>query len=134
MKKILTLTATIALVFSVGACSSSDSNTDSTNEVDTSVIDTSTDQKMAAPIGISVIVGTDSGADRIEEVMLESNVEITLSNPNADDDFHLHGYDLSSGEVKQGEEAVISFTADTAGDFEIESHITEEVLLTIRVK
>lgn len=134
MKKILTLAATVALVFSASACSSSNSNTDSTNIVDTTIDSTGADQKMAAPVEISVIVGTNSAPDRIEEVTLGFNVEITLSNPNADDDFHLHGYDLSPGETKQGEEAVISFTADTAGDFEIESHITEEVLLTIRVK
>jgi hypothetical protein len=33
-----------------------------------------------------------------------------------------------------GEVSIISFTADKAGDFEIESHITEDVLVIIRVK
>jgi hypothetical protein len=33
-----------------------------------------------------------------------------------------------------GEASIISFTADKAGDFEIESHVTEDVLVIIRVK
>lgn len=90
--------------------------------------------KMAAPTEISVVVGTDSSPDRIEEVTLGANVQVTLSNPNADDEFHLHGYDLSPGETKMGKVSIISFTADKAGDFEIESHITEDVLVIIRVK
>ena len=134
MQKIMTLAVGVILTVCVSACSSSDSKTDTANDVNTTVVDTSTDQKIAAPVEISMVVGTDSGVDRLEEVMLGSSVEITLSNPNADDEFHLHGYDLSSGTTKQGEEAVISFTADIAGDFVIESHISEEVLLTIRVK
>ena len=89
---------------------------------------------MAAPTEISVIVGTDSSPDRIEEVTLGANVQVTLSNPDADDEFHLHGYDLSPGETKMGEVSIISFTADKAGDFEIESHVTEDVLVIIRVK
>jgi hypothetical protein len=44
------------------------------------------------------------------------------------------GYDLSPGETKMGEASIISFTADKAGDFEIESHVTEDVLVIIRVK
>jgi hypothetical protein len=90
--------------------------------------------KVAAPVEISITVGTDSAKDRVEEVALGSQVNITLTNPAADDEFHLHGYDLSAGKTPMGEAAVITFTADTAGEFEIESHITEEVLAIISVK
>lgn len=79
-------------------------------------------------------VGVDSSPDRIEEVPLGSEVNIRLLNPDADDSFHLHGYDLSPGETPKGQSAVITFSADTAGDFEIESHVTEEVLIIISVK
>jgi hypothetical protein len=35
--------------------------------------------------------------------------------------------------LPKGEKAVISFIADEVGDFEIESHITEEVLSIVRI-
>jgi hypothetical protein len=54
-------------------------------------------------------------------------------NPNANDEVHLHGYDLSTGDLPKGEKGIISFIANDAGDFEIESHITEEVLSIIRI-
>lgn len=133
MKKFLRVVAPFALVVSLGACSGSDSAADTTMPSEPSPTNLS-NSKMAAPTEISVIVGTDSSSDRIEEVVLGANVQVTLSNPNADDDFHLHGYDLSPGETKMGESSIISFTADKAGDFEIESHATQDVLVVIRVK
>jgi hypothetical protein len=133
MKTFFRVVTPFALVLSLGACSSNDSAADTT--MPSAATPTNpTDSKMAAPTEVSVIVGTDSSPDRIEEVALGANVQVTLSNPNADDEFHLHGYDLSPGETKMGEASIISFTADKAGDFEIESHITEDVLVIIRVK
>ena len=133
MKTLFRVVLPIALVASLGACSSGDSATDTTMPNAASPTNPS-NSKMAAPTEISVVVGIDSSPDRIEEVTLGANVQVTLSNPNADDEFHLHGYDLSTGETKMGEVSIISFTADKAGDFEIESHITEDVLVIIRVK
>lgn len=133
MKTLFRVVLPIALVASLGACSSSDSATDTTMPNAASPTNPS-NSKMAAPTEISVVVGIDSSPDRIEEVTLGANVQVTLSNPNADDEFHLHGYDLSPGETKMGQVSIISFTADKAGDFEIESHITEDVLVIIRVK
>lgn len=133
MKKLFKVVTPFALVVSLGACSSSDSVTDTTMPVAATPTDPS-NSKMAASTEISVIVGTDSSSDRVEKVTLGANVQVTLSNPNADDEFHLHGYDLSPGETKMGEASIISFTADKAGDFEIESHITEDVIVVVRVK
>jgi hypothetical protein len=133
MKTFFRVVTPFALVLSLGACSSNDSATDTTTP-SAATPTNPTDSKMAAPTEFSVIVGTDSSPDRIEEVALGANVQVTLSNPNADDEFHLHGYDLSPGETKMGEASIISFTADKAGDFEIESHVTEDVLVIIRVK
>jgi ABC-type Fe3+-hydroxamate transport system substrate-binding protein len=133
MKTFFRVVTPFALVVSLGACSSNDSAADTT--MPSAATPTNpTDSKIAAPTEVSVIVGTDSSPDRIEEVALGANVQVTLSNPNADDEFHLHGYDLSPGETKMGEASIISFTADKAGDFEIESHVTEDVLVIIRVK
>ena len=133
MKTFFRVVTPFAVVLSLGACSSNDSAADTT--IPSAATPTNpTDSKMAAPTEVSVIVGTDSSPDRIEEVALGANVQVTLSNPNADDEFHLHGYDLSPGETKMGEVSIISFTADKVGDFEIESHITEDVVVIIRVK
>ena len=133
MKTFFRVVTPFALVLSLGACSSNDSTADTT--IPSAATPTNpTDSKMAAPTEVSVIVGTDSSPDRIEEVALGANVQVMLSNPQADDEFHLHGYHLSPGETKMGEASIISFTADKAGDFEIESHVTEDVLVIIRVK
>ena len=86
------------------------------------------------PVRISVTVGTDSSPTRQERVALGSSVEVTLVNPDVHDDFHLHGYDIASGMVDAGESATIAFTADTAGSFEIESHESGEVLVTVVVE
>lgn len=80
----------------------------------------------------SVTVGQDSGPDRRETVPVGSFVTLTVSNPASDDEFHLHGYDLEL-KVKAGEPAVFSFSAGTAGTYELESHVTSGVLLTLEV-
>ena len=86
------------------------------------------------PVVISVTVGVDSGGDRIESVPIGSVVSITITNPDSADEFHLHGYDLGdSQEVAAGESVTFTFTADTAGEFELESHSTEALLLLLRV-
>lgn len=86
------------------------------------------------PVVISVTVGVDSGEDRVESVPVGSIVSITITNPDSADEFHLHGYDLGdSQEVAAGESVTFTFTADTAGEFELESHSTEALLLLLRV-
>jgi hypothetical protein len=86
------------------------------------------------PILLAVTVGVDSGADRVENVPLGSSVTITIVNPDEDDEFHLHGYELGDGQsVPAGQPAVFTFTASIAGDFELESHESGELLLTLRV-
>lgn len=83
---------------------------------------------------ISVVVGENSAPDRIESVPLGASVEITFLNPDSHDEFHVHGYDLSTGTVEAGETATISFTADKAGTFEIESHETDDVVMILEVR
>jgi hypothetical protein len=86
------------------------------------------------PILLSLTVGVDSGSERIDTVPLGSTVTITVTNPNEDDEFHLHGYELGDGQlVPAGQPAVFTFTASIAGDFELESHETGELLMTLRV-
>jgi hypothetical protein len=119
----------VGLLTALTACSSSsDVALTETIAAESSVVDA------ASVIEISVIVDEDSGPDRTETIALGSTVRISLLNNESEDDFHLHGYDIASGEVPAGEEAVIEFVADTAGEFELESHVTGEVLLVITVQ
>ena len=134
MRKILAVVAPFVLMASLASCSDTAADESASVSADATVVAADPSAKVAGPIEISVTVGTDSAIDRVEEVPLGSQVNITLTNPNADDEFHLHEYDLSTGDTPKGEFAVISFTADKAGLFDLESHVTDEVLVIISIK
>jgi hypothetical protein len=51
---------------------------------------------------------------------------------DTDQEYHVHGYDIEA-QAAAGVEATIEFTADQAGDFEVESHTTDTVLGTLQV-
>lgn len=107
------------------ACGGSSSSSDTT-VVTSSSIASGTVEK-------SFTIGTDTGKDVVFEVSQGDNVTLTFVNPNANDEVHLHGYDLTTGKIEKGVSSSISFTADNTGDFEVESHVSEELLLTLRV-
>ena len=127
MKKLLIgMSATIALL---AGCSSS-SSTDTTvalEPTDTAAVTT-------AVVEINLIVGENTGADMMQTVPLGSSVRITVVNPNGADEIHVHGYDIATGEMAQGQEAVIEFVASNAGTFDIESHVSEEVVFVLTVE
>lgn len=157
MKKVLGATALASvLVFSLVGCGDDDSvGSDSTDTTAGTVVDTmQTTMQTTMPtntpttvapapttstieddgvVRISVTVGVDSGPDRIEEISLGQSVELTIVNPEEDDEFHLHGYDLGGDETPAGEEKIFAFTANDVGDFEVESHVTGDPLVVIRV-
>ena len=60
-------------------------------------------------------------------------MQIKLLNPDADDEFHLHGYELTAT-ATAGQEAIIEFTADKLGSFDLESHIANDWILTLVVE
>jgi uncharacterized protein YcfL len=127
MKKLLIgLSVTTALL---AGCSSS-SSTDTTVALET----TDTAAVTTSAVEISLIVGENTGADMMQTVPVGSSVRITVVNPNGADEIHVHGYDISTGEMAQGQEAVIEFVASNAGTFDIESHVSEEVVLVLTVE
>ena len=127
MKKLLIgLSVTTALL---AGCSSS-SSTDTTVALET----TDTAAVTTSAVEISLIVGENTGADMMQTVPVGSSVRITVVNPNGADEIHVHGYDISTGEMAQGQEAVIEFIASNAGTFDIESHVSEEVVLVLTVE
>ena len=137
---------TCALVAFAG-CSSSDDNSDVFGDATTTVSvadtadtaepttsdETTTTASAEGTVRISVTVGVDSGKDRVEEIPLGSQVELSFTNPAVADEYHVHGYDLGDGETAKGETKTFTFTADKAGDFDVESHATEDVLVVLRV-
>ena len=134
MRKLFAVVTPLLLIASLASCSDTDADEGANLSADTTVVAADPSAKVAGPTEISVTVGTDSAVDRVEEVPLGSQVNITLTNPNADDEFHLHEYDLSTGDTPKGVAAVISFTADKPGLFDLESHVTDEVLVIISIK
>lgn len=131
-KKIWQVLLAITPVVGLVACSS-DSSTSDTVAVVTTVA--STESTMSdGSVTIDVVVGENSGPDRVEEVALGSQVTLTFINPDADDEFHVHGYDLGGDMTKKGDTKTFTFTADKAGEYEVESHLTEAVLMVLRVQ
>ena len=123
--------ATCLLLGSVG-CSSSDTTSDAGEDaaiVEDETVEVATDE----PTEISVIIGQTSGSAVAYQATLGSKVQIKILNPDADDEFHLHGYELSAI-ATAGQETMIEFTADQLGSFDLESHKTGDWILTLVVE
>ena len=127
MRKLLIGMSVSAALLAGCSSSSSTDTTVSQETTDTAAVTTSV-------VEISLIVGENTGADMMQTVPLGSSVRITVVNPNGADEIHVHGYDISTGEMAQGQEAVIEFVASNAGTFDIESHVSEEVVLVLTVE
>ena len=156
MRTLRTLLVLPALGLALAACSSdadpaaSGSTSPTTGAVDTTVPVQSTNAIGAdtttpgsdvttlpslqdGPVQIDVMVGTDSGPTRVEAVTAGSEITWNITNPDAEDEYHVHGIDLEQKAAK-GEMATMNFTLDTPGTYEVESHVTEDVLLVIEVR
>ncbi|MEY4196953.1 MAG: hypothetical protein RL482_1045 [Actinomycetota bacterium] len=123
--------ATCLLLGSVG-CSSSDTSSEADEDaaiVEDETVEVATDEL----VEISVIIGQTSGSAVAYQATLGSKVQIKLLNPDADDEFHLHGYELSAI-ATAGQETMIEFTADQLGSFDLESHKTGDWILTLVVE
>jgi hypothetical protein len=81
----------------------------------------------------TITVGENTGTDVVIEVPQGKMVSLSVVNPSSHDDVHLHGYDLSTGTIEKGETGSMMFEASKAGDFEIESHETGELISILRV-
>lgn len=121
------------LVVGVVGCSGSSSETES---IEVASEDSATQAASSATdetVEISVVIGQTSGSAVAYQATLGSKVQIKLLNPDADDEFHLHGYDLLAT-ATAGQEVMIDFTADQLGSFDLESHKTGEWILTLVVE
>ena len=84
---------------------------------------------------IDVTVGTDdfttTGGTRVVSVPKGTSVTINMTASDAED-YHLHGYDLEQ-KADAGKTSTFEFTADQSGQFDLESHLTEDTLLVLVV-
>jgi uncharacterized cupredoxin-like copper-binding protein len=127
MKTMKKLFAACAVLMIVAGCATSQTAPTTTTSVAT------TTTVAPAPLDVEVIVGENSGDERIEVVALGDEVRITLVNPTKADEYHLHGYDIATKKMEPGAPATLTFTANVAGTFELESHVTQEVLVTLEI-
>ena len=131
-KKIWQLILVLTPLVGLAACSSDSATTDTVAATEVSSSDPTTTVNDGR-IAIDVTVGENTGEDRVEEIPLGSEVTLNFTNPQADDEYHVHGYDLGGGVTKKGDTKTFTFTAEKAGDYEVESHISETVLVILRV-
>jgi cytoskeletal protein RodZ len=77
---------------------------------------------------VVIDVDADSGTVVRQEVPLGTDVEIRVVT-RTPQEFHLHGFDLELS----GAAVKFSFTADKTGEFELESHASDQVILVLTV-
>jgi len=120
-------------VLFAGCSSAADDEVVETGEI---VVDDTVESigEMPDVFELTVIVGENSGSDQMLTVPSGSTVRLTFVNPNEDDEFHLHGYDLGGAKTEAGKEARFEFVADEPGLFEVESHVTGELLMVLVVE
>jgi hypothetical protein len=137
----------LTLAFGLMACGSSSSSgsggTTGTSAAETTVADEPT--PTSAPptpasvtdgkATIDVTVGTDdfttTKGTRVVSVPKGTAVTIHLTSPDAEE-YHLYGYDIEQN-ADPGKTATFELTADQTGQFDLESHVTEDTLLVLVV-
>ena len=77
---------------------------------------------------LAIEIDADAGVPEVASVALGSPVVIQVFS-ETEQDFHLHGFDIDL----MGDDVTFDFIADKLGDFELESHESGEILLTLSV-
>jgi hypothetical protein len=103
-----------------------------TASVSQSVGPTATDVPIAGDF-VEILVNADDTAayGQVEQVPLGFTVVLALRS-DMDREYHVHGYDLEQ-RTPAGTEQVFEFTADQAGEFEVEDHVSGDVLRVLEV-
>jgi hypothetical protein len=129
-KNILAVFAALVIAASCSSSDEVDTSADDTVVVDDSVEDVSDESGVDGVTEFAVTVGENSGADTLLTVAAGTEVRLVFVNPNEDDEFHLHGGAMTPA----GEAAIMQFVASDAGEFEVESHMTGDVLMVLVVE
>ena len=85
------------------------------------------------PVQIDVVVGIDSGARPHRDGDGRQRRHAEHHQPGRRRRVPRARLSTSSRQVAEGETATFNFVADQAGTFEVESHVTDDVLLVIEV-
>lgn len=117
----------VVAAVALSACGGSSTSTTTTSKVTADTLDP------ANTFEYTITVGENTGPNVVIDVVKGKVVTLNVVNPISHDDVHLHGYDLSTGSIEKGEVGTMMFTASQVGNFEIESHETEELIATLRV-
>lgn len=143
-RRTLALSLSIALASTLVACGGDDSS--SVTTPDTSAVETGA-SPTNAPMPPTSSIESDvpeSGTPPTESLYLEVDLEndapvdasTALGSPvtivvtsDVEHEYHLHGYDIEL----TGTTVTFEFVADKAGDFELETHDTGEVVVNLQV-
>ena len=131
----LVVPAALAIALAAG-CGSDNSSSSTTTPAPSAPAGTSAPGQVATSMPASsdpAVTGDDAATvgARVEKVKLGDHVVLRLVS-DTDETYHVHGYDLEQ-KVAAGVEAQFEFTADKAGDFEVESHNTDKVYVVLHV-
>ena len=121
-RRILAVVAVSAAL--LGACSDGGNGTATTTSSDTTSgvggAGTSTSTTVDAATSIDVVVTKGAPEGGVRDVTVKRGTTVRLHvEADITDEVHIHGYDLH-GDVAPGSPAIVEFTADLAGKFEIE--------------
>ena len=99
-------------------------------EDDTGDDDTSSSTAAPATTAATTVieVDADGGTPGTQTVALGTSVSFHIVSAT-DQEFHLHGYDIED----EGTDVTMTFVADQAGTFDLESHATDTLLFTLVV-
>jgi heme/copper-type cytochrome/quinol oxidase subunit 2 len=115
-RRALALGALPALL--LAACGGDDDHHDSTGGTVAATAD-----------AIVIDIDADAAEPTTQTVAKGSTVSLHITAADVHE-FHVHGYDVES----EGTDVTITFVADEAGEFEVETHDTEEVVFTLVVE
>lgn len=86
----------------------------------------------APPETIEFVVSDPPAPTERIEVKLGAEVTLRITAPT-DDHAHLHGYEVEA-DLPAGVPTDLTFTADMAGTYEVESHVTDAVWINLVVQ
>jgi hypothetical protein len=84
---------------------------------------------LTVDLDVDAIIASD--APKVVTVVAESQMEINLISASSQE-YHLHGYDLEAT-APAGKETTLALTVRDKGEFELETHGTNKVLLILKV-
>lgn len=136
--KLISICALAALAVGVGGCGGTDTASVATTATTASLTESTmaTTSTTAAHTGTAhlrvVVAGGTATGDTEPTVALGSTVMMHVTADDADT-VHVHGYDKEF-QIKAGKEAMIVFTADIPGRFEVELHHAGTKVMELTVK